>query len=99
MFIFKSTGNYLGFIINDFFFSRDGVHLGWLEQGKFVWDTKGNFKGLLTGINNNFYILVNKLAIPPFSRAPKTAPNNPVIPPPPPNISPISLPVGYIDAF
>ncbi len=97
-FIFKSNGYYLGFIFNDFLFSRDGVYLGWIE-GNFVWDTAGKFRGSVTDITGQKYVLINRFTIPPVPRSPKPAPQSPVLPNPPANIQPVSLPLGFIDSF
>ena len=97
-FIFKTDGNYLGFIQSGFVFSRDGVYLGWVES-KTVWDAEGNFRGAISEINSNKYILRDRFALPPVSRTPKTAPENPIIPDPPRNVAPISSGVSLVDAF
>ncbi|MDD5318703.1 MAG: hypothetical protein PHF79_02695 [Candidatus Pacebacteria bacterium] len=100
-FLYKSNGNYLGFIQNDTIFNRDGIPLGWLE-GAFVWDTQGRFRGnLIKGPVGNqvFYIWSNKLAIPPLSKPPRPISTLPSIPPPPANIQPVGMPVGWADAF
>lgn len=95
-YIFKSNGQYLGFIYNGYLFSRDGIYLGWTE-GKFVWDSAGQFRGILT--NDNRYILKNLYTIPPISRTPRPLPAIPPLPAPQANIAPILLPIGAVDAF
>lgn len=99
-FIFKSNGIYLGFIREDnYFFSRDGVYLGWIENG-FAWDTNGQFRGKLMGINQHNYILKNMYAVPPIPKNPKTVqPLSPSISTPQSNIPPIDLPFGLTDGF
>lgn len=94
--IFKSNGQYLGFISNGYFFSRDGAYLGWIE-GKFVWDKDGKFRGVLT--EDGRYILKNIYTVSPVPRVPRPMPATPPLPPPPPNIGPIVLHIGYVDAF
>jgi len=96
--IFKSTGQYLGFIKNGTLYSRDGNYLGWSE-GKYIWDASGNFRGELTERNNNFYILKNILAVPPIPKSPKSGALAPTIPNPRPNISPIPLQIHLKDGF
>jgi hypothetical protein len=98
MYIFRSDGNYVGFIYNNNVFSRDGVYLGWVENN-LVWDYQGNFKGQIFKINGNDYILKNSFSIPPIPRIPKVSPVPPVPPVPPVNILPISLPIGLVDSF
>lgn len=96
--IFKTNGNYLGFVNNDFLFSRDGVYLGWLE-GNFVWDKSGNFRGSLMDLSAHHYILSNKFAVPPIPKTPIIAPITPPLPPPPSNIAAAPAPFGLLDAF
>ncbi len=98
IYIFKSNGNYIGFVSDNNIFSRDGVYLGWIEN-KLVWDAKGNFRGQLFNINNHNYILKSSFSIPPIPRIPKISPIPPVPPIPPINILPITLSIGYEDAF
>jgi hypothetical protein len=97
-YIFKSNGNYLGFISNGNIFSNNGVYLGWLE-GNYAWDVTGRFLGILTDISNHKYIILNQLLINPIPRIPHSAPASPAIPAPHANIMPIILPVGHIDSF
>ena len=96
--IYKSNGVYLGFISDGYIYSRDGDYLGWLD-GNISWDISGKFRGILNVINGSNYILMDKFAILPLPRMPKTPLMKPVIPNPPPNITPIQLPVGFIDGF
>jgi hypothetical protein len=94
-FIYKSNGNYLGFIRDGLIFSRDGIYLGWIEA-PYVWDASGRFRGILF---ENKYILNNKLTIPAISRPAKIVPNAATIPNSPPNVNPIQLPIGVEDSF
>ena len=96
--IFKANGVYLGFIQNNFLFSRDGLPLGWIE-GNFAWDTSGKFRGVLSEHAGHSYILLNKLAIPPLPKSPKVLPANVILPSPEPNIIARMLPLGWVDAF
>lgn len=97
--IYKSNGTYLGFIWNNFLFSRDGEYLGWLE-GTAVWDKHGTYRGQLFEQGGNTFIIVNQLIIQPVPRNPKLLPPlRPALPNPPPNVSPINLPIGFVDAF
>jgi len=93
--IFKSTGIYIGFIANGFLFSRDGEYLGWIEN-TFVWDAKGRFRGQIW---QEKYIIYNPFAVSPVPRTPRSAPQMPVVPPPPANIGPVTLPTGWADSF
>lgn len=94
-YLFKISGTYFGFIHEANIFSRDGVYLGWIE-GKYVWDSLGNFRGELY---DEKFILRNQLVIPASSRPPKPYPVVPPLPNPPPNITPYSPPIGYTEAF
>ncbi len=97
--IFKSNGIYLGFIRGGFLYSRDGEYLGWME-GSFVWDNGGNFRGVLTLISGNYYILLNKLGIPPVPKPPRQPPKYPIsLPGPKANTAPIQLSIGLVDGF
>ncbi len=97
-YIFRSNGFYLGFIVSGNLYSRDGIYLGWLE-GNFVWDKSGRFKGILTKINENHYIVFNQFTMPPVVRPAK--PNAPQVTPPTPlaNIASVTLPIQFSDAF
>lgn len=97
-YIFRSNGNYLGFLSNGYLFSRDGEYLGWVE-GTFAWDSTGQFRGVVTEINNKKYILKNIFLIPPIPKIPKIPPIPPVPPTPQINAMPIILPMGFKDAF
>lgn len=94
-YIFRSNGQYLGFIQNSYLFSRDGIYLGWIE-GNHVWDANGQYRGFT---QDGKYILRNLYIIPPVPRAPKALPAIPALPAPATNIVAINLPIGYVDAF
>ena len=96
--IFKTNGTYLGFIQNGFIFSRDGKYLGWIES-QFAWDGAGKFRGTLMTVMGHEYILLNKLGIVPLPKTPRISNDNPMLPPPPPNIPAIALLLGWADAF
>mgnify|MGYP001559157759 CR=1 FL=1 len=98
IYIYKSIGQYLGFIMGGNLFSRDGIYLGWIEEG-YVWDSHGQFKGELKDINDNSYILKNMFAVPPIPKIPKQTPPLPSLPAPKANIPPIIPPTGYKDGF
>lgn len=99
-YIFKSTGQYLGFIINNHLFSRDGAYLGWIDNG-LAWGADGQFRGVLLPITSSdrAYILRNKFTVSPLPKTARSAPATPAIPAPVANIAPIPLPLGYEDAF
>lgn len=98
-FIYKSTGQYLGFVQNNSLYSRDGEYLGRVE-GNYVWDASGKFRGVMATINGHRYIWLNIFAFPPVARPPMP-PQPTVVPLTPTNtlIAPITLPVGYVDGF
>lgn len=98
IFIYKSSGIYLGFIRNGYLYSRDGVFLGWLDN-EYVWDSNGQFRGTVIEFNNNRYVLTKRFMLNPAPRSPKHVKQEIALPNPPSNISPISLPIEYIDSF
>lgn len=93
--IYKTSGSYLGFISNGSIFSRDGEYLGWIE-GKFAWDREGKFRGQLW---QDRYIIVNRFAVQPLPKVPRVPPLRPILPNPPPNIVPVTVPTGWSDGF
>ena len=99
-FIFKSSGQYLGFIRNGYLFSRDGNYLGWVENDN-VWSAiNGEFKGqLIGGANNEYYIVRNTFSISPIPKIPRISPLPVVLPLPQANITPTTLPIGVQDGF
>ena len=97
--IYKSSGLYIGFILQDNFFRWDGKYLGWLDNQNFIWDKDGNFRGQLVEKNGNHYALKNSFQIPPVSKPARPVPVTPIPPTPSGPVSPISLPIGEEDAF
>jgi len=97
-FIFKTNGNYIGFIDSEFIFSRDGKYLGWIDN-KLVWDREGEFRGALMILGEKSYVLRSQLTMSALSKTPKIPSYTPEMPPPPPNATPISPGVEFIDAF
>lgn len=95
-FVFKSTGVYVGFIVNGSLYSRDGEYLGWIE-GKHVWDAAGRYRGQLW--HDDRYIIFNRFGVTPVPRAPKPSPAPQALPNPPANIPAIALPTGWQDSF
>src|SRR5713226_8588006 len=97
--IYRSSGQYLGFMDSGKIFSWDGKFLGWVE-GAYVWDVSGQFKGEIKKINGHYYILKNMYALPPLPKVPKLNPL-PVssIPAPQSTIAPITLDIGWIDGL
>ena len=98
VFIYRSNGNYLGFISGSNFFSRDGIYWGWIE-GNLVWNHTGRYAGEVKEINGHSYIMKNMYILPPIPKPPKKLPDIPTIPDPPRNIRAINLPIGYQDSF
>ena len=96
--IFKSNGNYLGFVRENNIFSRDGDFLGWIDNIN-AWDKSGAYRGELKSISGNSYILKNQYAVPPLPKAAKSVSNNFELPNPPANIASVEIPIGYVDAF
>ena len=98
IFIYRSNGNYLGFISDGNFFSRDGVYWGWVE-GDLVWHSTGKYAGELKEISGHIYIIRNMYRLQPIPKSPKKFPDIPTIPDTPRNIRAVNLPIGYQDAF
>lgn len=98
-YIFRSTGQYLGFILNNSLFDRDSVYLGWIENKRNVWDKNGAYRGMLNDISGRTYVLKNQFMINPIPRIPKIPPIPPIPPIPQQNIMPIILPIGVQDGF
>ena len=84
-FIYRSNGDYFGFILNGYLFDTDGEYLGWVEDDDSVWRKDGEYFGWLTGEN---YILHNPKQIKPLARTPKIPP----MPPDPPMAPPPRMP-------
>lgn len=97
--IYKSTGLYIGFILQDNFFSWDGKFLGWLDNQSFIWDRDGNFRGQLVEKNGIHYILRNSFQIPPLSKPARSVSPSPIPPTPSAPVPSIILPIGVEDAF
>ena len=98
-YIFKSSGQYFGFMDNGNIFSWDGQYLGWREGG-YIWDVSGQFRGEVKKIDGHCYILKNMYALPPLPKEPKLN-ALPVIsiPAPQPSIPQITPEIGWVDGF
>lgn len=97
--IYKSSGQYLGFIAQDNIFRWDGKYLGWIDNQKYVWGRSGEFRGQLREYNGYYYILRNSFQIPPVARSPKPEPAIPILPTPTSPAPPYPIPIGVEDAF
>jgi|SRR3989344_3730558 len=97
--IYKSSGHYIGFTVQDNIFRWDGKYLGWIDNQNFIWDKEGNFKGRLVEQNGIHYALKNTFDIPPVSKAPRVTPATPVLPTPSSSVAPINPQIGVEDAF
>ena len=98
-YIYKSSGQYLGFMDGGNIFSWDGKFLGWVEGG-YVWDVSGQFKGQIKQIDGHYYVLKNMYALPPLPKMPKINPLPVIsIPAPQPIIAPITLDIGWTDGL
>lgn len=98
--IYKSNGQYIGFIEGNNIFLWNGEYVGWVDSQRFAWSRTGGFLGQIMEKMNNNYIIRNIYTIPPISRNPVInypTPKN--IPVPSPNIPSISLEIGQQDAF
>lgn len=97
-YIYKSTGQPLGFIRNDNLYSPYGVYLGWKED-KYIWDSNGQFRGNLNKIGDQYYILKYLFDLAPIPQSPRRPPNETQLPTIPNFINPAVLPIGYKDGF
>ena len=77
--IFKWSGEYVGFISNDYLFDAESNYLGWIEEDGRVWRDDGEFLGNLTDDN---YILRSESHVTPIPRIPRVPPIPPVPPVP-----------------
>jgi hypothetical protein len=68
--IFRSTGEYFGFLQNGALFAADGTYLGWIDEG-IVWHKDGTFCGQVVEQN---YILKKPRRLEPLARIPRTPP-------------------------
>lgn len=97
-FIYKSSGQYFGFLERDNVFSWDGKYLGWVDED-FVWDNLGQFRGELKKIKGKLYILKNMYALPPLPKTRKHPIPSVEVPTPQAQIDPISIDIGWTDGF
>ncbi|OGI85845.1 hypothetical protein A3A05_02065 [Candidatus Nomurabacteria bacterium RIFCSPLOWO2_01_FULL_41_12] len=67
MYIFRLSGEYIGFIKNNVFYSTNGSYLGWVEDGH-VWDKNGQYRGKLTILKGNNYITKDSFLVDPSPR-------------------------------
>lgn len=99
-FIYKSTGEPLGFIRENNLYDIHGKYLGWRE-GDFIWNSQGQFSGRMYVLNGFNYIIKFLLDLSPLPQPPKLGNNIAVSDIPSINaaITPISLPPAYNDGF
>jgi hypothetical protein len=79
-FLFRWTGEYVGFFLDGWLFDRNGRYLGWLDADGRVWKADGNYLGELV---EGCHVLRNSLRSPPVRRTPRVPPV-PAAPPTPP---------------
>jgi hypothetical protein len=73
--IFRWSGEYFGFILNDRFFDHAGKYLGWMSDEGAIWSADGTFVGEL--VDNN-YVLRRIAMINPLPRIPQLPPLPPL---------------------
>ncbi len=97
--IYKSSGQYIGFVNENNVFRWDGEHLGWIDNQSFIWDISGNFRGQLIQRDGYAYAIRSSFLINPVSKPPRSKAIPLSIPTPsaPAPVFPIS--VGIEDAF
>jgi hypothetical protein len=97
MYIFRISGEYIGFIKGDMFYSTDGSYLGWVED-EHVWDKDGQYRGKINILQKNNYIIKDSSLVNPPSRPFRTGESikqeQPHL-----NINPISLEFNLKDGF
>ena len=104
IFIYRSNGQYLGFIRNTNLYSRDGIYLGYLTDN-YAWDTLGQYRGALKSLStpsgNKYFIIRNMYGIPPYPQVARSSENLSIneLPSQLSPINPILRPVGYMDGF
>jgi hypothetical protein len=100
MFLFRSNGQYLGFITGDNIFDRDGRFIGW-KSVETVWGANGQYRGQLSriGSTQNFYVVKYIFAVAPIPQIPRVVDINKSLPVPPANILPVHLQAGFVDGF
>lgn len=98
-FIFHTDGTYIGYIDENYFFSRDGNYLGWLENDGSVYDKLGKYRGRLSLIGSNYYILKNRFILDPMPKPPINIPprHSPI--PPQGAVSAVRPEFGLEDSF
>jgi len=73
-YIFQSTGEYLGFIKNNYLFSRDNAYLAWIDSNN-VWNgNSGDFVGKITEIDGFHYVLIDRFSVRPIPKPTKSTP-------------------------
>jgi hypothetical protein len=99
IFIFQTNGTYTGYVDNGYLYTRDGLFLGWVENDNNVYDRKGNYRGRLSLLGANYYILKNRFNLNPLPKPPTTSPpaHQPV--PAQNSIPPVTPSLGLEDAF
>lgn len=88
--IYRLSGQYLGFVVQENIFRWDGYFLGWLDTQNFIWDKNGVFRGRLVEQNGNLYALRSNFLVLPVARSPRTTPPTP---------SPLPTPTGPVQAY
>ncbi len=95
-YVYKWSGEYWGFIQDEYLFSKNGMHKGFLV-GINVYREDGTYLGALT---EDLYIMRSTLGPPPPLEASRPYPAPPMIPPEPlMQTTRTTLPQGLIDAL
>lgn len=94
--IFRWSGEYFGFISNNYLFDANGNYIGWIEEDGSVWNEDGSYLGELV---EGSYILRKSNKIEPIPKVSKIPPIPPI--PPIPKINRVGkIPrIGWEDAL
>ena len=97
MYIFRLSGEYIGFMKDAKFYSTNGEYCGWLE-GEHVWDKEGFYRGKMVTLNDHTYILKDTLLVDPPQRPLKNESPTEQLQPQL-NIDPLTQPFNIKDSF
>lgn len=67
IFLYKLSGEYWGFISDNYIYDINNEYFGWLDSDNLAWYKNGKYLGVL--FQNN-YIVINYASIKPISRIP-----------------------------
>lgn len=94
-FVYRLSGEYVGFFVADRFFDFNGQYLGWIDKEKRVWSREGHF----IGERKPPYILKNCRQCDPVRQTPPVPPIFPTVPSAPGSLLPKPPSPGWKDAL